>query len=486
MRLQRSAPRGLAVAASIAAFGPAATAHAQHVEYKASITLTGAYTQSLTDAPYPTAQTFAGPSISLSPALIALIDTQRTENTLNYAFTLSVPFLIHENPGVQSSGVSYANRLSYGGHYAISEVTNLNLGASFTETPINSFVPSQDPTAAPIQTVPSGAEYIISAGVTEGVSRQLSDRNVFTQGASFLYGHPVDPTSVRAQTFSATNSFSLSHVFPKDNLGATLSNQLNYFTASLPAATDAAPSPAAVPGSSAWVNTLAVNWEHPFSEAFSMRLVAGATQTLSPGAADFMQVQPTGSASLNYNFLLATAGLTYAHGAQPNVGTGTVNFTDAVSLRFAAPIGLTGFTTTGTVGYTHAVPIGTPVVACPADMPTCTASVDVTSPSDVYAADLGLDYHPPLVPTLTVGVRGQLSRQVMTEDIANTFTRYTVALNLTYSYPNANAAATRPSLSPLFSASPPGASDVVSTERYFSPSVAGPAPAEPLPLPKGP
>jgi hypothetical protein len=112
----------------------------------------------------------------------------------------------------------------------------------------------------------------------------------------------------------------------------------------------------------------------------------------------------------------------------------------------------------------------------------------VTNPTHVFAADAALQYQPPQVPTLTVGLRGQLTRQVVTDDttLQNNFLRYTVALNLTYSYPNANAATVRPQLSPLYSAAPPPASSVVSTDRFFSAGVAGPAPAEPLPLPKGP
>src|ERR1700679_1561699 len=90
------ARRGAAAAVSVAALGLAGSARAQHVEYRASITLTGAYTQSVSDArasSVVTAADYAGPSISLSPSIIALLDTPRTENTLTYAFTLSVPFL---------------------------------------------------------------------------------------------------------------------------------------------------------------------------------------------------------------------------------------------------------------------------------------------------------------------------------------------------------------------------------------------------------
>ncbi len=158
----------------------------------------------------------------------------------------------------------------------------------------------------------------------------------------------------------------------------SLTNQLNYFTASEPAATDTVQVPPVVPSSSAWVNTLALNWSHQYTEAFSSALSAGVTQTLTPNAGTFMQVQPTGTAALSYNFLLATAALSYAHMAQPNLTTGTVNFSDAVSLRLSVPIGLTGLSAIGTAGYTHSVPVGTPTIVCPAGT---TCSSPATSPA---------------------------------------------------------------------------------------------------------
>jgi hypothetical protein len=467
-------PRWGAVAAvSIAAFGLARPARAQHVEYRASLTFTGSYTQSISDAPASSAAAsanYAGPSFMLSPSIVALIDTPRTENTLGYAFTLSVPFL--QQGGVTTPSVTYSNRVSYAGHYALSEITSMTLGASLTESPLNSLVPSQDPTSTPVQAAPNGLAYVLTTTLTEGVSRLLSERNSFSQAASFLYGDPIEPGMRPAQTFSATNSFSFSRAFSRDLLGVTLTNQLNYITE------DATMTPV-VSAYSVWVNSLTANWQHAFTEAFAMNLVAGALQTLSPEATPVMQFQPTGSAVFSYNFLLASAALAYSHGVQPNVMTGTVNLADILSLRFAAPIGLTGLTTTGTVGYTHAIPLGMPASACTGDAATC-------RPSDVYGADLGLDYHTERLSTLTVGVRGQAARQVMSGDPTNSFVRYTAALNLTYSYPNARAATTRPQLSPLLSAQPPAASDVISTERYFSSPVAGPDPEEPPPKPKGP
>jgi hypothetical protein len=472
----------VAAATLFAALGSARPARAQHVEYKAAITLTGSYTQSVSDAPssFPSTLNWAGPSIALSPSLVALVDTMRTDNTLTYALTLTVPFT--RQGDVNQAALLYANHLTYAGHYALSELTTMNLGAGFTETPLNTFVPSQDPTQAPIQAAPAGAYYLITANANEGFARQISERTSFSQSGAFIYGYPIAPGSIRARTFSGTNSFGMTRSFSKDTLGVTLTDQANYFTASR-TTTDG---PTTLP-SQAYVNTLALTWTHAFTAGLTSTLTAGATQTLSPDQVTFMHVQPTGTVALNYIYNLATAALNYTHSVLPNVATGTVNFTDAVSARFSVPIGVTGFHTTGAAGYTHAVPIGTPQVVCPQNAANCASSLS-TSPSNVFVGDAALEYKPERVPTLAVALRGQVTRQVLTEDtsLANSFTRYTISLNLTYAYPNVNAAAVRPSLSPLFSAQPPAAADIVSTDRYFSAPTAGPAPEEPLPLPKGP
>jgi hypothetical protein len=153
------------------------------------------------------------------------------------------------------------------------------------------------------------------------------------------------------------------------------------------------------------------------------------------------------------------------------------------------PIGLTGLVTTGSVGYTHAVPLGTPQPDCSGAVTMCQVPL-VTGPSNVYLADAVLEYKPERVPTLAVAFRGQFTRQVLTDptatSLADSFTRYTLSLNLTYSYPNVNAAAVRPHFSPLYSTQAPAGSDIVSTDRFFSAPTGGPAPEEPLPLPKGP
>ncbi len=475
MRLRR----GAATAVLFAVIGVTAPARAQvHLSWRASVRLTGAYTQTISDAPFPTAQTFAGPLIGLSPSIVALLDTLRTENTLTYAFALTVPFA--RQTATTSAPVSYSNRLNYMGHYAFNEITSGTLGAGVTLSPLNALDPTSDPTAAPIQSVPSGTAYMLSANASEGIVRQLTELTSFSQAGAFLYGNPIDPSSEPAHTYSIQNSFTVTRSFSRDSLGGTLTTQANYFTA----AVGPAPLLTTTPGSSAYVNTLTANYSHPFTQAFSGTVTAGVTQTLSPGATTFMEVQPTGTLALTYNFNLATATLNYAHQAMPNLITGTVNFVDMASMRFSLPFGVTGLTALGTAGYSRSMPL----TAANTDVSATTANA--LAVANTILADVALNFQPRQVETLTFGVRGQLTRQWSSGDVTdvataltNDLTRYTISVNVTYSYPNANAALVRPSFTPLYSVQAPAPADIVSTDRFFSAPVGGAAPAEAPPKP---
>ena len=195
-----------------------------------------------------------------------------------------------------------------------------------------------------------------------------------------------------------------------------------------------------------------------------------------------MEVQPTGTAALTYSFNMATAALNYAHQAMPNIATGTVNFVDTVSLRFSLPIALTGLIAVGSVGYARMQPLTSAQSSVAAD--------NVLSTTNVVIGDAALNYQPRRVETLTLGVRGQITRQLASGTISDTtaaleddLTRYTISLNVTYSYPRANAALVRPSLAPLYSVQAPTPAEIISTDRFFGDPVAGPAPAEPAPKP---
>src|SRR5580692_1796880 len=102
---------GAVTAALLGATCTSATARAQYVDWRASVALAATYSSTLTDQPYPTIFTQAGPTISLTPSLTLLADTPMTSENLAYNFTLGLPF----TSGFQLSyaPVNYANHLTF-------------------------------------------------------------------------------------------------------------------------------------------------------------------------------------------------------------------------------------------------------------------------------------------------------------------------------------------------------------------------------------
>jgi hypothetical protein len=440
LRMSRRRGGATAAALALATSAKALPAHAQHVEARASLTLTGAYTRSWSDSPTPSALTFAGPSVALSPVLAMLVDTPRTENALGYALSLSLPIV--RGPTVNSSSLTYANRVTYLGRYALDELTSMTLGAGLSQSPLDSFVPSQDPTAAPIQTVPAGAANMLAVNVNEGVSRLVTDRTSITQAAAFAYGDPLVPSGIASRTYVAQSALGWTREFLYDTLGMTLTNQYDHFTAS--------PQLAA---SSVLINTLSLDYAHAFSEALSVTLTPGATATVSPGAARSVVVQPSGTATLRYDHRFASAALAFAHQAEPNLATATVAFDDMVTLRFLVPIATTGLVAAGTAGFTRSTPIES------------AEGRPKPSAANVFLADTALDYYPASEKRFSIGMRAFVARQAFVSDPTSSFTRYTLALHVTYAYPSAEAAMVRPALTPGLSVRAPTQSEIVSSDR---------------------
>jgi hypothetical protein len=434
--------RGVATAAALtlATSAAAAPARAQHVEAKASVTLTGAYTRSWSDSPTPSALTFAGPSVALSPVLAMLLDTPRTENALGYALSLSLP-IVH-GPTVDSTSLTYANRVTYMGRYALDELTSMTLAAGLSQSPLDSFVPSQDPTAAPIQTVPAGAANMLAVNASEGVSRLVTERTSISQAAAFAFGDPLVPTGIASRTYGAQNALGWTREFLYDTLGMTLSNEYDHFTA--------APN---IPASSVWINTLSLGYAHAFTETVTATLTPGATATVSPGALRSPVVQPSGTATLRYDHRFASAALAFAHQAEPNLATATVAFDDTVTLRFLVPLATTGLVAAGTAGFTHATPIDS------------APGRPKPNAANVFLADTALDYYPTSEKHFSIGARAFVARQAFVGDPTSSFTRYTLALHVTYAYPSAEAAMVRPALTPALSVRAPTQSEIVSSDR---------------------
>lgn len=455
----------LAVAAGAFAgvLGFAAPARAQYVDWRAAFTMSGQYNRQVTDAPYPTAQTLSGPSIGLSPAINLLYDTPRTDNTFTYTFSINVPFTTSFT--VKPIPLTYTNRLTYSGRYALSEVTTMSLMGNFSEAPLNSFTSVNDPTEAPIMTTPTGALVMLTATLQEGLTRQLKDSWSLTQSTSAGFGYPIDTALVRARTFTLQSSLTLSKNFAADTLGMTLTNSTNYFTASEGAFG------AVAPAHTQLTNAFLGNWTRTFTPSFSSALSIGVTQLINPDGVNKTSAQPSGSLTLNYSRDLATVALSYQHMAMPNLTTGQINFVDTVAARFSLPFGpeKLGLSSSGSAGFTHSTPIG--------------GDGTPGAPSNVFVADAAANYKPPFAPTLATSLRFQVQRQVPSADPTAAFTAYAISFSLMYAYPTVQAATVLPRMTPVFSVTNATPSDVSSSDRPYSEGFNVPA-AEDTPAPQ--
>jgi hypothetical protein len=438
--------RGAATAAALALFavwGLASPARAQHVEGRAAVVLTGAYTRSWSDSPRATSSNFEGPSIALSPVLAGYFDTPRTENALSYALSLSAPYL-RQGDAVDRQA-TYANRLLYAGHYALAEHTSMTFSAAFTESPLNAFVASQDPSAAPIQAIPAGDGTMVALNVGEGLSHQVTERTTILQSAAFAYGAPLGVDASVSHTITGQNTLGWSRSFLYDRVGMTFTTQANRFTAAV-----------GVPDSSVYVGTLALDYTHDFTESLHLSLTPGVTATVSPGGSRSSVVEPSGSVSLGYEKRFGAAALVFAHQALPDLATGTVDFDDMATLRFVVPIGTTGLHTAGTAGFMHSTPIQS-------------SAAQKLGPVNVGLGDLSLDYAPPSARRFAVGFRGQFMRELADANPTASVTRYTLALSLTYAYPSATIRGIRPTLAPVYDVHAPTQTEIVSSDRVPAP-----------------
>lgn len=446
------APRSLAVTVALAASTHAAPLYAQHFEGRASLTGGASYNRILTDAPFPTALTTSGPSTTLSPSVSLIYETPLTLHTFTYGFGMN--FLFTKDFQVAAGGINYNNHGNYQGRFQISELSSVTLSLAVTHAPVNTIAVGTDASQTRIDPIPSGAAYTLGTSVQEGFTRQISEETSLSQTTGFTYNSPHNPLLLLPSTIGVQNSLSLQRQFTRDTLGVQVSVQTSYFTLGEGAGGVVIEPRVQIS------NSLSLTWNRTITEALSSALVLGVTQVVSPDSQSPIAFQPTGSLALNYRFEPVVASLSYAHQGAPNLATGAVNFIDSGTIRFSVPIGETGLSATGSGGFTHMAPIGQSNVVA----------------SDVFMADASLAYRPPFSQSLSFGLRGQVQRQGGGLDPDGGFTRLSGSLNLTYSYPNANAANPAPELPPtLGTAVPiggaPGASFEGPSEPLSSPPV---------------
>ena len=408
--------RAPAAAALLSAASLAAPVRAQHVEGRGSLTAAASYNQTITDAQYPTSLTAAGPSVSFSPEVALLCETPRTNSTLTYAFTLNMPFAARLD--ASAAPLSYGNRFGYSGRYELGELSSLAFDLALNHAPLRALAVGADASQTQLDAVPAGAASMLGISAQERFTRRLSRATSLTQTNAFTFTDPIDPILVLTRTVAVQHSLSLDRTFTVDTLGAQIAVLHTYFTAGEAAEGVVIEPRAQIAG------TLSLSWSRQLTESLSGSLALGATYLVSPGQVSPGVLQPTGSLSLSYRLEPAVITLAYARQAAPNLAAGSVSFTDSGTLRFSVPLGQTGLQAAGSGGVSHMDPL-----AGGAGVPT-----------NVVLGDASLAYRPRALPTMSLGLRGQVQRQTGGPDALGGFTRVSGSFDVTFSYPSAEQA----------------------------------------------
>jgi hypothetical protein len=427
----------VAVASWAAWSSTGAPARAQAKSIRAEATGTIGYSAVQTSGPVAAAGQESGPFFAVSPSVVVQYDRPRIEQSLEYAFTLNVPFDTRFR--VLDPFVTYANRGTYGAHVYLTPTTELLVGLGVVQAPLNVTAVGSDPSTTPVGATPNGSSYTLQGTAQEALTKQFSETLRLTQSAAFTVGLPFDETPKIADTFAVTNGLSLEKSRERDAFTGSLALTYAHFTESQDEDLGR------VPPRDQLLSTLVGSYRRDFGEAVSVQADGGVLHARSPSDSGAGFWSPTGGVAATYARRFVQAQLAYAHMAQVNLLVGDVNLVDQVALRASVPLGRSDFAVSGTAAYEYTR--------------TLTVQADVTDPIHVILADVGITWTPRRVPNLGIGVRASVTNQDPVDPAAVGFVRETVALNVTFGYPTAAQAMQPPYISPIYRAAPVQATD---------------------------
>jgi hypothetical protein len=396
-----------------------AQARAQyHFHADPSVRLTGGYnvTEVFSDQPNSVPQIQNGPLATIGPSLLMALETPKTTQKLTLTGTLSAP--LNKDFTLIDRVPQYNLRANYTSTTPLNPITLLTLTAALTAAPINPYTTLQDPTLTPLDAPPAQASYNMTATGTESLKRDLSQDTHLTQSTNVVYNFPFNVDTIRPTTFTFKNSLAGTKTFSADAVTATLSIVYTHFGVGESAG-------GVIDPRAQFLNTFTGTWKRPLSESATLAIDFGISEAFSLDAPAEQFWSPTGGFHLTYNFDPIAVTLNYTHAALASIYTATTNQSDQLGLRSSLPLGKTGLLLAGTMGFTHAIPIG--------------SDINIAPGFNSYTADVGLTFTPQAIPKLSIAVRGNVARQIPIDDPLGATTHLGITSTIAFSYPNAKA-----------------------------------------------
>ena len=414
--------RGLLVLSFAAVASWSGLAGAQYFRADPVVRVSGGYaiTRIISDDPSVAAYTQSSPVVTISPSLVLTYDTPRVTQNLTLGSTVGLP--LSSDFTFNGQPPSYDFRLRYAGNIPLDPRTTLTLAGIASAAPINGFSTQQDASLTPINAPPADFAYNFAINGTESILRELTEDTNLTQTTNVGYVVPFNVEPRRSSTLTVRNSLAGSVRWPRDTLTLTGVVAVERFGSAellAPGGTSATLTEPRIQ----ILNDLSLGWQRPFTESLSGEIHAGVGLTISPGTSTPQVWQPTGGASLAYNFAPAMISLAYNYAAMVDIYKASTNLNNTATLRVVLPLSTIGLSMSGSGGYVHSVPIG-----------------DVGVMLDSATADVVLTYSPVPVPTLSFNLRGLFARQIPQEIPLDGVTRYGLSFNVAFSYPSTQAA----------------------------------------------
>jgi hypothetical protein len=219
-----------------------------------------------------------------------------------------------------------ANRVALQLATTPSRRTSLVLTGYAAQTTLNNFLVSQPAGGTNVTIFPSIGSRVITSGVTQGLSYELTPRVRIDQSADANVTTTLAPTPP-LDTFFVGAGLGLEHVWPRDGLGAEARAVYAIVRATPP-----------TPDQEYVTMTAGPRWRHDWSRAVSSLVSAGATVLTSPDANARSLLAPYARGSLVYNVIDVTFDISASTSIIPAPLTGQVTRAHQATLHGAVPI----------------------------------------------------------------------------------------------------------------------------------------------------
>jgi hypothetical protein len=235
-----------------------------------------------------------------------------------------------------------ANRVSLQLATALGRRTSLVLTGYAAQTTLNNFLVSQPAGGTTVTVFPSTGSRLITSGVTQGLSYELTPRVRVDQSTDANVTTTLAPTPP-LDTFFAGAGLGIEHIWPRDGLGAEARAVYAIVRATPP-----------TPDQEYVTVTAGPRWRHDWNREVSSLVSGGATVLTSPDANARSLVAPFARGSVVYNVVDVTVDLSASTSVIPAPLTGQVTRAHQGTLHVAVPISLHHRVYAGaSVGYLH-------------------------------------------------------------------------------------------------------------------------------------